>query len=116
MSRGSNAVLPGVQGRSGAGSPRRRFLAAIMALLWCSALLVSGVPGAGAAVEPRLTRSPAAGPATTEITISGGRFFPLEAIDVYFDRKDLTLAVADASGAFWDGPRPSSRGPDRTSV
>jgi outer membrane protein assembly factor BamB len=49
---------------------------------------------------PAITVSPAAGPPTTTIAVSGTGFGANAAVDIYFDLTDLCLALASDIGAF----------------
>jgi len=49
---------------------------------------------------PALTLNPAVGPPTTQVTVGGSGFKPIEAVDVYFDTTDLLLAATSSLGAF----------------
>jgi len=50
--------------------------------------------------QPVITLSVSSGPPTTKLLVSGSGFDPYSAVDVYFDTKDLALAVTDGSGSF----------------
>jgi hypothetical protein len=75
---------------------RYRSFAAILAV----GLMVAVLAPFAAASQPGLVRSPLLGPRGTHVTISGTGFRPNEAVDVYFDRADMALGVADADGSF----------------
>src|SRR5438094_8541580 len=49
---------------------------------------------------PAVTSSPASGPPTTKITVTGTGFGANAAVDVYFDLTDLCLALASDTGGF----------------
>src|ERR1700743_294391 len=50
--------------------------------------------------QASLSLKPNGGPPTTTVTVSGSGYTPYSAIDVYFDTKDVGLAVADGNGSF----------------
>lgn len=64
------------------------------------------VNGVSASSNPNFTvtlgisMTPAVGPPTSSVTITGSGYDPYSAIDVYFDTSDQLLLVADANGNF----------------
>ncbi len=50
--------------------------------------------------QPSISLSPASGPPTSSLRVSGSGFAPYAKIDIYFDTQDGALAVADRSGSF----------------
>src|SRR5690348_13577841 len=55
---------------------------------------------ATANAQPTVTLSQSNGPPTTKLLVSGSGYDPYSAVDIYFDTKDLALAVTDGNGAF----------------
>jgi len=69
----------------------------------CSALISATVVLAGAtaqAASPSVGTWPIAARPGTTISVSGSDFSPTEAVDLYFDTTDISLAVTDDSGSF----------------
>jgi len=58
------------------------------------------LPTAAAFGVPALRLSPASGPPTTRITVSGKGFPAGSGIDLFFDTGDRALAIANSKGAF----------------
>ncbi len=50
--------------------------------------------------QPSISLSPASGPPTTSLRVSGSGFAPYAKIDIYFDTQDGALVVADRTGSF----------------
>jgi hypothetical protein len=65
-------------------------------LLWAAASLLT----AAAFGAPAISLSPASGPPTSKIKVSGKGFPPGAGIDVFFHRADLALAIANSKGTF----------------
>jgi hypothetical protein len=55
--------------------------------------------------QPAMTLSPAAGPPTTNLTVSGSGFVASAAVDIYFDTTNLALTVTNDSVAKSDEGR-----------
>jgi outer membrane protein assembly factor BamB len=51
-------------------------------------------------VTPAITVSPATGPPTSKLAVSGSGFGGSEGVDIYFDTTDLVLPGTDANGSF----------------
>jgi outer membrane protein assembly factor BamB len=57
-------------------------------------------PAQAAAAGPRVTLSPASGPPTTTVAVSGSGFGAYEGVDLYFGTTDLALAGTGRTGSF----------------
>lgn len=57
-------------------------------------------PSRAAAAVPRVTLSPASGPPTTTVAVSGTGFGAYEGVDLYFGTKDMALAGTSRTGRF----------------
>src|SRR5580693_1265143 len=84
---------------------RQSMRTVLVAVLASGGLVAAGmVPAAAApaasAAGPAITLSPKAGPPTSTVTVSGTGFGAGEAVDVYFDTTDETLAIARPDGSF----------------
>jgi outer membrane protein assembly factor BamB len=64
------------------------------------ALMITLSSALAAAAAVTVTVTPAIGPPTTSLQVSGAGFPVTTAVDIYFDTTDLALAVTNASGAF----------------
>jgi len=62
-------------------------------------LSIGGRPAATAS-GPHFKLSPATGPPTSSVTVSGTGFAAHEAVDIYFDTTDGALAATSATGSF----------------
>ncbi len=77
------------------------FLRKLMGVVTCAVVVIAFVPIAVAGTAT-IDRSPAVGLPGTWIAVSGAGFVPSEAIDLYWDGSDVTLAVAGSAGGFSD--------------
>ncbi len=68
----------------------------LLSLLLASCLLCGGTETAA----PALTITPALGPPTTSMAISGSGFDPYAAVDIYFDAAELAVATTNGAGVF----------------
>jgi outer membrane protein assembly factor BamB len=57
-------------------------------------------PSRAAMAAPRVTLSPASGPPTTTVSVSGTGFGAYEGVDLYFGTRDLALAGTSRTGRF----------------
>jgi outer membrane protein assembly factor BamB len=65
-----------------------------------AAALLGGGSLTVASAGPAIALKPASGPPTSLITVNGSGFGVTEAVDIYFDATDMTLAATDATGSF----------------
>ena len=71
-----------------------------MPMKWCAMSLVQLSATFCLAAGVTVTLSPAIGPPTTKVQVSGAGFPAATAIDIYIDTTDETLAVTTATGTF----------------
>jgi hypothetical protein len=71
----------------------RRLVVAVIASGWA----LAGASSAQAA--PRVTLSPAVGPPTTSVKVTGTGFQSTTSADVFFDTTDVAIATSNASGS-----------------
>ena len=65
-----------------------------------AALAFVTVLAAAGFAQPTLTVSPTTGPPTDKVFVGGTGFAAGEAVDIYFDKSDLSLPAAGSNGAF----------------
>src|SRR2546421_4021457 len=63
-------------------------------------VLLGSLAGPAGAAPPAISLSPAAGPPTTAVTVTGTGFGPSETVSLAFDLQQLGTAATDSSGAF----------------
>ena len=85
------------------------FRAAALAVIACAGLVVAAQAPAAAASAvqhkatvsgPKVRVSPATGPPTSTVTVSGSGFGAFKAVDIYFDTTDKALAATSGAGSF----------------
>ena len=64
------------------------------------ALVLTALIAAVAFAQPTVTVSPTAGPPTDKVAVSGTGFGADEAVDLYFDTADMSLAATGPGGSF----------------
>jgi outer membrane protein assembly factor BamB len=82
--------------------------AALAVVIVCGGLVTAGAvpasaleaPGLLANTGPNVKGSPASGPPTSTVAVSGYGFSAYEAVDIYFDATDEALASTSATGTF----------------